>query len=72
MLDFTLHRKIARIIKMLAETLHVCLPRAVSIFYRAGTCKLMHDSTTMLHTMSDTYILNDVISELKEYHGRIA
>ncbi len=57
---------------MLAETLHVCLPRAVSIFYRTGTCKLMHDSTTMLHTMSDTYILNDVISELKEYHGRIA
>lgn len=69
MLDFTLHRKIARIIKMLAETLHVSLPRAVSIFYRTDTCKLMHDPATMLHTMSDTYILNDVISELREKQG---
>uniref|UniRef100_UPI0040281540 hypothetical protein n=1 Tax=Prevotella sp. TaxID=59823 RepID=UPI0040281540 len=25
--------------------------------------------TTQLHTMSDTYILNDVIAELREYQG---
>ena len=54
---------------MLAETLHISLPRAVSIFYRTDTCKLMHDPTTQLHTMSDTYILNDVIAELREYQG---
>jgi len=69
MLDFTFHRKIARIIKMLADTLHVNLPRAISIFYRTDTCRLMHDPTTQLHTMSDTYILNDVIAELREYQG---
>ena len=69
MLDFTLHRKIARIIKMLADALHVSQPRAISIFYRTDTCKLMHDPTTMLHTMSDTYILNDVITELREHQG---
>lgn len=69
MLDFTLHRKIARIIKRLADTLQVSLPRAINIFYSTDTCKLMHDPTTQLHTMSDTYILNDVISELREKQG---
>lgn len=69
MLDFTLHRKIARIIKRLAETLHISLPRAISIFYNTDTCKLIHDPKTQLHTMSDTYILNDVISELREKQG---
>lgn len=69
MLDFTLHRKIARIIKSLAETLQVSLPRAISIFYSTDTCKLMHDPTTQLHTMSDTYILNDIIAELGTFQG---
>lgn len=69
MLDFTLHRKIARIIKRLAETLKISRPQAISIFYNTDTCKLMHDPTTQLHTMSDTYILNDVISELREKQG---
>ncbi len=54
---------------MLADALHVSQPRAISIFYRTDTCKLMHDPTTMLHTMIDTYILNDVITELREYQG---
>lgn len=69
MLEFTFRRKIARVIKQLAETLNISFSSAVALFYRTDTCKLMHDPTTMLHTMSDTYILNDVITELREYQG---
>lgn len=69
MLEFTLRRKIARVIKQLAETLDISLSHAVVVFYTSETCRMMHDPKYQIHFMSDTYLVNDVISELREKQG---
>ena len=66
MLDFLLWNKIARIIKQLADTLHISTDRALQIFYDSDVCRMLHDKELGLHLMSDTYIVNDLIEELKE------
>lgn len=69
MLEFTLRRKIARVIKQLAETLNISLPEAVALFYSTDTCRMMHNPMYQIHYMSDTYLVNDVIAELREKQG---
>lgn len=69
MLEFTFRRKIARVIKQLAETLHISFPRAVALFYSTDTCRMMHRPECQIHIMSDTYIVNDVIQELQQRQG---
>lgn len=58
-----LWNKIARIIMQLSETLDIAPERAMSIFYESDTCTMLHDPKYGLHLMSDTYLVNDVISE---------
>ena len=58
MLDFLLWNKIARIIKQLADTLHISTDRALQIFYDSDVCRMLHDKELGLHLMSDTYIVN--------------
>ncbi len=65
MLDFLLWNKIARIIAQLAETLHISTDRALAIFYDSDVCRMLHDPEYGLHLMSDTYIVNDLIDELR-------
>lgn len=65
MLDFLLLNKIARIIKQLADTLHISTDRALQIFYDSDVCRMLHDKELGLHLMSDTYIVNDLIEELR-------
>ena len=65
MLDFLLWNKIARIILQLAETLNISTDRALQIFYDSDVCKMLHDSELGMHLMSDTYIVNDLIAELR-------
>ena len=65
MLDFLLWNKIARIIKQLADTLHISTDRALQIFYDSDVCRMLHDKELGLHLMSDTYIVNDLIEELR-------
>ncbi len=65
MLDFLLWNKIARIIKQLADTLHVSTDRALQIFYDSDICGMLHEKGLGLHLMSDTYIVNDLIEELR-------
>ena len=65
MLDFLLWNKIARIIKQLADTLHISTDRALQIFYDSDVCRMLHDRELGLHLMSDTYIVNDLIEELR-------
>ncbi|WP_449140417.1 DUF3791 domain-containing protein [Segatella sp.] len=65
MLDFLLWNKIARIIKQLADTLHISTDRALQIFYDSDVCRMLHDQELGLHLMSDTYIVNDLIEELR-------
>lgn len=65
MQDFLLWNKIARIIMQLAETLNVSTDRALQIFYDSDVCHMLHDKDMGLHLMSDTYIVNDLIEELR-------
>lgn len=64
-LDFLLWNKIARIIAQLADTLHISTDRALQIFYDSDVCCMLHDKEFGLHLMSDTYIVNDLIEELR-------
>lgn len=66
MLDFLLWNKIARIIAQLAETLDISTDRALAIFYDSDVCRILHDPELGLHLMSDTYIVNDLIAELRQ------
>ena len=65
MLDFLLWNKIARVIMQLAETLDISSDRALQIFYDSDVCQILHDKEMGLHLMSDTYIVNDLIDELR-------
>ena len=65
MLDFLLWNKIARIIAQLADTLHISTDRALQIFYDSDVCCMLHDKEFGLHLMNDTYIVNDLIEELR-------
>lgn len=65
MLDFLLWNKIARIIAQLADTLHISTDRTLQIFYDSEVCQMLHDKELGLHLMSDTYIVNDLIEELR-------
>ena len=65
MLDFLLWNKIARIIAQLADTLKISTDRAIAIFYDSDVCRMLHDEKYGLHLMSDTYIVNDLIAELR-------
>lgn len=65
MLDFLLWNKIARIIAQLADTLKISTDRALAIFYDSDVCQMLHDEKYGLHLMSDTYIVNDLIAELR-------
>ncbi len=65
MLDFLLWNKIARIIAQLADTLDISTDRALAIFYDSDVCRMLHDQELGLHLMSDTYIVNDLIEELR-------
>ena len=58
--------KIARIIMQLSETLDITPERAMSLFYESETCTMLHDLKYGLHLMSDTYLVNDIIEELRE------
>ncbi len=66
MLDFLLWNKMARIIAQLAEPLHISTDRALALFYDSDVCRMLHDKELGLHLMSDTYIVNDLIDELRE------
>lgn len=65
MLDFLLWNKIARVIAQLANTLNVSNDRVLAIFYDSEVCKMLHNPEFGLHLMSDTYIVNDLIEELR-------
>ena len=65
MLDFLFWNKIARIIAQLAERLDISTDRALVLFYASEVCTFLHNKELGLHLMSDTYIVNDLIEELR-------
>ena len=65
MRDNVLWRKQARIIMALASVLEIDEERALDVFYSTETYKQLSDAKYGLQLMSDGYILENVIAELK-------
>ena len=68
MKDYLLYRKITRIILQLAEELHISKKRALLLFYSTKVGQQFHDPKYGYQLMSDTYIVNDIMSELQNAH----
>ncbi len=66
MRDTVLWRKQSRIIMLLAEKLHVDAERAHNIFYSTKVYQQLSDPKYGLQLMSDDYILEDLIEELRD------
>jgi len=64
MKDYQLYRKITRIIMQLSEELHITPKRAMLLFYNSTVGQQLHDPRYGYQIMSDTYIVNDIKSEL--------
>lgn len=65
MRDSVLWRKQSTIIMMLAQELDVSPERALDIFYSTNTCRQLSNPKTGLQLMSDAYVLEDVLNELR-------
>lgn len=66
MRDNVLWRKIARITVMISETLHVSSEKALDLFYSSKVYSMLVDPKYGLQTMSDAYILEDFMNELRQ------
>lgn len=66
MRDNVLWRKQSRIIMLLAETLHINAERALDLFYSTEVYQQLTNSKSGLQLMSDQYILEDLINELRK------
>lgn len=65
MRDNVLWRKMSRIIIKLADFLKISPEKALDLFYSTNTYKQLVDPKYGLQLMSDDYIVEDLISELK-------
>lgn len=63
--DTQLYTKIGRICTQLSKRLKVSPGRAFDIFYKSNTCALLHDERSLLYLMSDAYIVDDVVNEIR-------
>ncbi len=50
---------------MLAKELRVAPERALDLFYSTDVCRQLSDPKTGLQLMSDGYVLEDVLSEIR-------
>ena len=65
MRDTVLWRKQSRIIMMLADKLQIDAERALALFYSTKVCQQLSEPKYGLQLMSDGYILEEVIYELR-------
>jgi hypothetical protein len=66
MRDNVLWRKQSRIIMLLAETLNISPERALDLYYTTKVYQQMSDPKYGLQLMSDDYILEELITELRD------
>ena len=66
MRDHVLWRKENRIIMLLADALQIDPFRALDLFYSTAVYQHLSDSKYGLQLMSDEYILQELISELRD------
>lgn len=67
--DLLMWNKIGRIVTLIAERLDVSGERALDIFYTSRTNERLHDEHTGLYLMSDRYLVDEVIRELREHQS---
>ena len=65
MRDTVLWRKQSRIIRMLADKLQIDAERALALFYSTKVYQQLSEPKYGLQLMSDGYILEEVIDELR-------
>ena len=65
MRDSVLWRKISHVIMLLADTLQIDAERAIDLFYTTKTYHQLTDPSSGRQLMSDQYILENVLDELK-------
>ena len=63
-----LWQKIARIIMMISENLEISSDRALDLFYKSRVYQMLVDPRYGLQTMSDTYIYDEFMLELRGYN----
>ena len=66
MRDSVLWRKQTRIIMLLADTLKISPERALDLYYSTKVYEQMTNPKYGLQLMSDDYILEELIAELRE------
>ena len=66
MRDSVLWRKQSQIIMMLADALQIDAERALNLFYTTKVYQQLSDPKYGLQLMSDDYILENLIEELRE------
>lgn len=66
MRDTVLWRKQSRIVMMLADSLQIDAERALDIFYSTKVYQQLSDPKYGLQLMSDDYILEELIEELRD------
>ena len=71
MRDTVLWRKQSRIIMLLADALHIDAEKALDLFYSTKIYQQLSDPKYGLQLMSDGYILEDLIDELRTSHNAI-
>ncbi len=65
MRDSVLWRKQSRIVMMLAKEKGISPEQALDLYYSSRTARLLADPDTGLQLMSDQYVLEDLLEELK-------
>ena len=68
MRDAVLWRKQSHIIMLLAEVLKIDAEQALDFFYSTKTYQQLSDPKYGLQLMSDLYIVDNVLMELKSYN----
>lgn len=66
MRDTVLWRKQSRIIMLLADILKISPERALDIYYSTKVYQQMSDPKYGLQLMSDDYVIEELIKELRE------
>ena len=66
MRDSVLWRKQSRIIMLLADALQIDAERALDLFYTTKVYQQLSDPKYGLQLMSDDYILEELIEELRD------
>ena len=66
MLDVLIWNKYARVVTKLSERLGVSQLEALGLFYNSRLYPLLTDESYPLITMSDKYIVNELVNEIRD------